>query len=131
MNNPSDDPQSLRPGHPVASWRPTSIELAVGGLATFVSGFFVMAVAGQDLPLLSLLLVLGGGFALSLPIGVIAVSVAMTEGLIGRAWATGFRRLAPEERPWRASLTRGGRYGGFLWLANGAALWFAALSTAF
>ena len=105
-------------------------EWAVVGGATFISGFFVFGVAGRDLPLASYLLVLGGGALLASPIGLLMLAVAAVEASVGRAWASGFRRLAPAERGARQVVSRAGRYAGFLWLANGVALWFATLAAA-
>ena len=55
--------------------------------------------------------------------------VTFAESVVGRAWASGFRELRPAERRFAGTAERALRYAGFLWLANGGALWFATLTT--
>jgi hypothetical protein len=116
---------------PAPGLRPSTPMLAIVGASAFVSGFFLLAVAGRDLGSGVYLLVLAGALVLTAPVALLSFLVASAESAVGRAWAAGWRRLAPEERTRRATGRRGLRYAGFLWLANGGALWFAALASQF
>jgi hypothetical protein len=108
---------------PPTSW------LAFVGATIFASGFFVLAAAGNGYSLDVLALILGGAAILTLPVLVLALVVAGSESLVGRAWASGFYGLAGTERGGRGTGARALRYAGFLWLANGGALWFATLAS--
>ena len=123
------DRTSDRFGLPFArdTWPPTGW-LALVGSTVFVSGFFLLAVAGRELQLAALGLVLGGAAFLTVPIYLFGFIVTFSESLVGRAWASGFRELRPGERRVSGSAERALRYAGFLWLANGCALWVASLT---
>lgn len=108
-------------------WPPTG-GLAVVGSTIFVSGFFLLAVAGRGFDIAVQLLVLSGAAVVLVPILALGVVVAWSEALLGRAWASGFRPLTRAERRGRGTAERAMRYAGFLWLANGCALWFATLA---
>jgi hypothetical protein len=97
------------------------------GWTLFVSGFFVLAAAGANHASAVLVLVLGGAALVSLPIGPLTLGVEASEAPVRRAWASGLRRLAGEERRWDATAARGARYAGVLWAANGLALWLATI----
>jgi hypothetical protein len=66
---------------------------------------------------------------LATAIALLMAGVAPTEAWLGRAWASGFRALAGDECGRRAIAERGLRYAGVLWLANGVALWLAAVTS--
>jgi len=108
-------------------WPPTGW-LAIVGSTVFVSGFFLLAVAGREFDPRVYALVLGGAAVITLPIYVLGLVVTFSESLVGRAWASGFRELAASERRFAGIALRALRYAGFLWLANGCALWFATLA---
>ena len=108
-------------------WPPTGW-LALVGSTVFMSGFFLLAVAGREFDSAVYGLVLGGAAALVLPIYLLGLVVTCSESVVGRAWASGFRALRPGERRWAGTAERALRYAGFLWLANGCALWFATLA---
>lgn len=108
-------------------WPPTG-GLAVVGSTIFVSGFFLLAVAGRGFDVTVQLLVLGGAAVVLAPILALGAVVAWSEALVGRAWASGFRPLTRDERQGLGIAWRAMRYAGFLWLANGCALWFATLA---
>lgn len=110
-----------------APWPATGL-LAVVGSTAFMSGFFLLAAAGQNFDPPVYLMLLGMAAAVSLPILVLALLAAGSESILGRAWASGFRPLTGHERTARSASVRAVRYAGFLWLANGVALWFAALA---
>ena len=98
------------------------------GSTVFVSGFFLLAAAGQDYQLEVHLVILALAAAVAVPILGLALVVAGSESLVGRAWASGFRELSLPERAVRGASVRALRYAGFLWLANGVALWLATLA---
>jgi hypothetical protein len=99
------------------------------GATIFASGFFLLAAAGHGYGPLTLVLILAGAAVLTLPILLLALVVAGSESIVGRAWASGFHALSEAERGGRGIGARGLRYAGFLWLANGGALWFATLAS--
>ena len=103
--------------------------LAFVGFTVFVSGFFVLAATGRTYGLGTLALILTGAVVLTLPLAAFTQLVAASEGLVGRAWGAGFRRLDAANRAPLATAERGLRYAGVLWLANGLALWFATLAS--
>lgn len=103
--------------------------LAFVGATIFASGFFVLAAAGNGYPADVLALILGVATILTLPILVLTLVVAGSESLLGRAWASGFHTLRAAERGGSGTGGRALRYAGFLWLANGGALWFATLAS--
>ncbi|MDP2326846.1 MAG: hypothetical protein Q8M79_02035 [Dehalococcoidia bacterium] len=109
--------------------RVPTARLAFVGFTVFVSGFFVLAAAGRTYGFGTLALVLAGAVALTLPLAAFTQLVAASEGLVGRAWGAGFRRLNAADRAPLATAERGLRYAGVLWLANGLALWFATLAS--
>ena len=74
-------------------------------------------------------LVLGGASAITLPILLLGLVVTLSESVVGRAWASGFRALESHERHLAGTAARGLRYAGFLWMANGTALWVVTLTT--
>lgn len=125
MNRTSD-----RFGLPLARevWPPTGW-LALVGSTVWVSGFFLLAVTGREVHLGVYALVLAGASVIALPIYLLGLVVAAAESVVGRAWASGFRALRPPERRFAGTAERALRYAGFLWLANGCALWFATLAT--
>lgn len=108
---------------------PSTGWLAFVGASTFASGFFLLAAAGNGYPVATLALILGGAVSLTVPIYLLALVVTVSEWAVGRAWASGFAPLQVTERGGRAALSRALRYAGFLWLANGCALWFATLAS--
>lgn len=105
--------------------------LALVGFTWFVSGLFVLAAAGTAYPWLTYAFILASAAALSLPLLLITLLVAASEAVLGRAWANGLRRLEPRARRRRGTAARGLRYAAILWLANGAAFWFATVVAQF
>ena len=105
--------------------------LAIVGSSLFVSGLFVLAAVGYAYPWLTHLFILGGALAFSLPLLAITFVVAGSEALLGRAWANGLHPLPGSERGARATSIRALRHASVLWLANGAAMWFATLVAQF
>ena len=105
--------------------------LVVVGLSLFVSGLFVLAAAGTTYPWLTYLFLLASALAFSVPLLLITIVVVVSERLVGRAWANGLRRLDARERGARATAARSLRYAAVLWLANGAAMWFATVAAQF
>ena len=77
----------------------------------------------------ALAIVLGGAVLVALPLLAFCIAVAWSEALVRRAWASGFRSLSGEERGRTGMVRRGLRYAGVLGLANGGALWYAALAS--
>jgi len=108
---------------------PSTGWLAFVGFTIFVSGFFLLAAAGRGLPMSALAIVLGGAVLVALPLLALCIVVAWSEALVRRAWASGFRSLNIEERGRTGLMRRGLRYAGILWLANGGALWYAAIAS--
>lgn len=108
-------------------WPPTGA-LALVGSTVFVSGFFLLAVVGREVDVRVYALVLAGACVIPLPLYLLGLVVTVSESLVGRAWASGFRLLKPGERRASGALARALRYAGFLCLANGGALWFATLA---
>lgn len=108
-------------------WPPTGW-LAVVGSTVFVSGFFLLAVAGREFDARVYALVLGGATVIVAPIYLLGLVVTFSESLVGRAWASGFREIGSSERRFSGTAARALRYAGFLWLANGCALWVATLA---
>ncbi|MEX1022032.1 MAG: hypothetical protein WD058_02685 [Dehalococcoidia bacterium] len=111
--------------------RPSTGWVALLGATAFVSGFFLLAAAGHAFEVRLYALILGGASLVTLPVLALALLVAASESLVTRAWAGGFRALLPGERRAQPTVARGLRYAGYLWLANGGALWVAALTTRF
>ena len=109
-------------------WPPTGW-VALVGFTLFLSGFFLLAVAGRPFDLRVYALVLGGASAITLPILLLGMVVTLSESVVGRAWASGFRVLESHERHLAGTAARGVRYAGFLWMANGTALWVVTLTT--
>lgn len=109
--------------------RVPTTRLAFVGVTVHVSGFFVLAVAGQTYGPGTIALILAGAIVLALPIAAFSLLVAVSEAGIRRAWGAGFRRLTEAERAPLAIAARGLRYAGVLWLANGLALWFATVAS--
>jgi len=109
-------------------WPPT-VWVAVVGFSLFLSGFFLLAVAGRAFDLRVYGLVLAGGATVALPVYLLGVVVTASESVVGRAWASGFRVLSASERRFRGTAERALRYAGFLWMANGVALWVVTLTT--
>lgn len=105
--------------------------LAIVGVSIWVSGFFLLAAAGQDYGPAVCALILAGAVAVSVPVFALAVLVTASEAVVGRAWASGFAPLSVMEHGARGITSRALRYAGFLWLANGCALWFATLAAQF
>jgi len=103
--------------------------LAFVGATIFASGFFLLAAAGNGYSLDVLALIFAGAAILTLPILALTLIVAGSESLVGRAWASGFHALVAADRGGRGTGVRALRYAGFLWLANGGALWFATLAS--
>lgn len=114
---------------PAGHARPGTLTLPLVGASTFASGFFLLAVAGRDFGAGVYVLVVGGAIVLTLPVALLSLAVAALESVFGRAWAAGWYRLSIGQRSRRATAARGLRYAGFLWLANGGALWFAAVAS--
>jgi hypothetical protein len=121
------------PVHEASNHRPLSmlaraeaVPLALIGAALFVSGFFALAAMGTQYPAETYALIAGASLVMVAPVLVLSQLVALTERIAGRAWAAGFRPVEASERTPRATVLRGLRYAGVLWLANGAALWCAA-----
>lgn len=112
-----------------ALFSPPTGWLVFVGVTIFASGFFLLAAAGNGYEFSVLALILGAAVALTLPILALALVVAGTEAIVGRAWASGFHVLPATERGGRGIGVRALRYAGFLWLANGGALWFATLAS--
>lgn len=93
--------------------------------ALFVLGFSGLAVrgavvAGTVTAGVAVVIVVGATLLAVAVLGATAVFAAC-ETLSGRAWALGFRRLAPGEATLRGIGVRALRYATFLWLCNGAA----------
>lgn len=111
------------------SWTPslTLRRLAPAGALLFVVGFFALAAGDAAASLAVYGLVAIGSLLLASAVLAVTALVAAVESLTGRAWASGFRRLAPAERSAGALAVRALRYATFLWLCNGAAFVVAAL----
>ena len=93
----------------------------------FVGGFFALAARdGARSPGVYAAILVGSMLLASAVLGFTAL-VAAVESASGRAWASGFRRLAPSEHGARGWARRALRYATFLWLCNGAAFVVAAL----
>ncbi len=118
--------QSARTG-PMGLPRWSTPSLGIVGSSLFVSGLFVLVTAGQVLPWLTYFFVLGAALLFTLPVLVVTVVVAVSEAVFRRAWANGLRPLDRRERAPRATLIRALRYASLVWLANGAAIWLAAV----
>ncbi len=120
--------------HPaVRGWwpQPSTGVLAIVGASLWTSGFFLLAAAGGGYGPDVLALIFAGAALLAVPVLLLASLVAASEGVVGRAWASGFGSLTRQQRRPRGVAVRGVRYAGFLWLANGGALWFATLASRF
>ena len=119
------------PGGWTDGWWPSppTGPLAFVGVTVWISGFFLLAAAGRDYTLPVYVLILAGAVAVSLPVLLLALLVAASEAMVGRAWASGFATLSDAERGVRGLASRALRYSGFLWLANGCALWFATITS--
>lgn len=91
--------------------------------------FFALALTGAPKPpaVTVLLLVAGAAFA-GLIVTITAIA-AVAESMLGRAWAGGFRVLPAAERGRIATTARALAYARTLWVANGAALWVAAITS--
>lgn len=109
-------------------WPPTGW-LALVGSTLFVSGFFLLAVVDREFDVAVYGLVLAGAWLITLPIALLGLVVTLSESVVGRAWASGFRELRSSERRLSGTAERAVRYTGFLCLANGGALWFATLAS--
>ncbi len=94
-----------------------------------MSGFFVPRRGRATYAFGTLALILTGAVVLTLPLAAFTQLVAASEGIVGRAWGAGFRRLDTADRAPLATAERGLRYAAVLWLANGLALWFATLAS--
>lgn len=105
--------------------------LTLVGFTWFVSGLFVLAAAGTTYPWLTYPLILASAAVLSVPLLLITLLVAASEAVLGRAWANGLRRLDARGRQPGGIAGRGLRYAAILWLANGAAFWFATVASQF
>ncbi len=127
MNRTSDrlDARVMRDGWPPTGW------VALVGFTLFLSGFFLLAVAGRAFDLRVYALVLGGAATITVPILLLGLLVTLSESVVGRAWASGFRALGSHERHLAGTAARGLRYAGFLWMANGVALWVVTFTTSF
>lgn len=101
--------------------------LAIVGGSLFLSGLFVLTAAGHAYPWATHLFILGSAAVLALPLLALTLVVAVSETLIGRAWANGLRRLGATDRAPRATAVRALRYASVLWIANGAAMWLATI----
>lgn len=127
-----DGSDDARPRAPLGWWpTPPTGGLAFVGGTIWVSGFFLLAAAGRDYGLAVHALILAGAVILTLPILLLALLVAASEAVVGRAWASGFTSIPARDRGARGMGLRALRYAGFLWLANGCALWFATLVAQF
>jgi hypothetical protein len=105
--------------------------LAVYGSTLFASGLFVLAAAGtRYTPAVYAWIALLAA-AVALPVAVAGCLVAGLEGVTGRAWLSGARRLQADERHLRATAARGVRYASWVWLSNGLALWAATVLSQF
>ncbi len=113
---------------PQEVWPPTTW-VAVVGFSLFLSGFFLLAVAGRAFDLRVYGLVLTGAAIITVPGYLLGLLVTASESVVGRAWASGFRELSGIERRLLGTAERALRYAGFLWMANGAALWVVTLTT--
>jgi len=118
----------LRARLPREVWPPTTW-VAVVGFSAFLSGFFLLAVAGRPADLGVYGLVLAGAAVITVPIYILGLIVTASESVVGRAWASGFHQLSDLERRSRGTAERALRYAGFLWMANGSALWVVTLTT--
>lgn len=107
---------------------PATRPLAFVGVTVFVSGFFLLATLRRDLPSGSYALIFAAAVLLALPLAGLTWIVAWSEAATGRAWAGGLRRLDRFEQSPGGTTLRALRYAGVLWLANGGALWVAALA---
>ncbi len=101
--------------------------LAIVGASLFLSGMFVLTEAGHVYPWWTHFFILCSAAVLALPLLLVTFVVAVSEAVIGRAWANGLRRLAAADRRFRATSIRALRYASVLWLANGAAMWLATI----
>ena len=117
------------PGPRLPRW--STPTLGIVGSTFFVSGLFVLAAAGHAYPWATYLVILAVATGLAIPLFGITFVVAGSEALLGRAWANGLRRLGPTERRLPATSGRALRYASILWLANGAAMWFATIVAQF
>ncbi len=103
---------SLRQVAPVSA---VLFVLGFSGLAargTVVAGTFSAGVTA---------VIVAGAVLFAAALLAVTAAFAAVETLSGRAWALGFRRLAPGEAGWRGIAHRALRYATFLWLCNGAA----------
>lgn len=112
-------------GRPLPSPGTSGAALLAAGV--FIAGCCALTLAGRGLPPLATAIVLAAAAMMAGALLAAMWLVAALEAASGRAWASGFRRLAPGERSPAAIVRRGLRYATVLWAANGAAFWVAAL----
>jgi hypothetical protein len=103
--------------------------VALASAAVFVLGFFGLAargavLAGDASPGL-FAIILAGATVFAGVVLALTLLFAAVETVSGRAWALGFRRLAPGEATKAGIASRALRYATFLWLCNGAAFFVA------
>jgi hypothetical protein len=87
----------------------------------FVFGFFALATRGLAASAGVYATILVGAAILASIVFVFAAALAAVESVTGRAWALGFRRLAPGELGAGGIAQRALKYATFLWLCNGTA----------
>jgi hypothetical protein len=104
-------------------------QVAPASALLFVLGFFGLAARGSGVSPdgAVYLVILVGAAALAGMVLALTALFAAVETASGRAWALGFRRLAPGESGIRGVAVRALRYATFLWLCNGAAFFVAGL----
>jgi hypothetical protein len=100
-------------------------QVAPASALVFVLGFFGLAAHGAARSAGVYVVILAGSAAFAATVLGMTALFAAIESLSGRAWALGFRRLAPGEVTARGIAERALRYATFLWLCNGAAFFLA------
>jgi len=104
-------------------------QLAPASALVFVLGFFGLAARGASLSGSAsagvYAVILAGAALFAGAVLGATVLLAALETVSGRAWALGFRRLAPGEATAAGIASRALRYATFLWLCNGAAFFVA------
>ncbi len=104
-------------------------QVAPASALVFVLGFFGLAARGATVSGAAsagvYALILGGAALFAGAVFVVTGLFAAVETVSGRAWALGFRRLAPGEATPAGIAGRALRYATFLWLCNGAAFFVA------